>query len=210
MRRVVLSPADAEEQAPTAKAIRPSASTRKRPRTCPRISDLIVLKYQIYEACMSLASRQAGFLLLAAGTACHKPASAAQAGPTYYVLERIDGKALPASWNVGGTSFTTTWGKLWLYPDGKATTMEYRTYGKGGGTTTGFARYYTDGDSIKLAYRPCKAPCFLGYVGKISDSTLTLTVANTPQSVWPVYLYRRSTVVTPPPREPPIPKTRRR
>lgn len=155
---------------------------------------------------MSLFSRQALFVLLAYGMACHKPASAAQGAPTYYVLESIDAKPLPASWNLGGVTILTHWGKLWLFPDGNATRMDYETHtqpgvsGVGGGTSTAYSRYRIDGDSIKIAFHPCKAPCFLGYIGKISDSTLTLTAANAPQSPWPLYLYRRSGAVEPPPR----------
>ena len=143
------------------------------------------------------------FALLACGTACHKSASAAQ-NPTYYVLETIDAKPLPASWPAGDASITTHWGKLWLYPDGRATTVEYQTHSRngaptGGGRATAYSRYRVHGDSIELAFHPCKAPCFLGYVGRISDSTLTLTAAIDPPRYWPLYLYRRSTVFEPPP-----------
>lgn len=150
--------------------------------------------------------RQVVFILLACGTACHKPASAASASPTYYVLEALDGKPLPASWNAGGVTIMVHWGKLWLYPDGNATTVDYETHtqpgvaGVGGGTSTAYSRYRIDHDSIKVAFHPCKTPCFLGYVGKITDSTLTLRAATAPQaSYWPLFFYRRSAAVVPPP-----------
>lgn len=161
---------------------------------------------------MRLTSRHAVFTLLAFGMACHKPASAAQGRPAYYILESIDAKPLPASWPAGDVTMTTHWGKLWLYADGRATTQEYQTYsshgdppggGKSGSISTAYSQYRIHGDSIKLAFHPCKAPCFLGYVGKVSDSTVTLTAEVTPQRYWPVYLYRRSASFAPPPEQDP-------
>ena len=157
---------------------------------------------------MRLISRQAVLVLLAFGMACHKPAFAAQSVPTYYVLETIDAKPLPASWPAADVTITTHWGKLWLYPDGRATTVEYQTHSRngvpsGGGTTTAYSRYRVHGDSIELAFHPCTAPCFLGYVGKFADSTVTLTAAIAPQRHWPLYFYRRSALFAPPPQQQP-------
>ena len=147
---------------------------------------------------MRLSSQKALLFLTACTIGCHNATSAAQTTSRAYVLESINGRPLPAIWYAkdGDTSWTH-WGKLSLDRDGNAVRVAYGTHTyhgtqAGGGTQTWRAKYRFRGDSIELGFRPCKAPCFVGDVGRISGSTLTLTPRTNPPRPWPVYLYRLS------------------
>jgi hypothetical protein len=148
---------------------------------------------------MRLFWRNAFLLLLSAGTiACHNAASAAQADSRDYVLESINGHTLPAVWyaSTGDTGWTHS-GKLSLYPDGKAIRVAYQTHTyhgtpAGGGTSTWRYPYRIRGDTIEFGFRACKAPCFMGDIGRFSDSVVTLTGRSSPPIAWPVYKYRLS------------------
>jgi len=118
-------------------------------------------------------------VILASGAFIVAAYSTTQHFSRTYILKTIDGHALPAVWNVsrGDTSWEH-WGNLVLSPDGKATVVDFSTHTYhgarvGGGTNTVHARYRIYGDSIELgSLRSCRAPCFEGWFGRISDSTL--------------------------------------
>jgi hypothetical protein len=141
-----------------------------------------------------------GFLVLlgASAMACHKAASAAQPLSREYVLESVDGQSLPAIWHIskGDTSWVHS-GKISLYPDGNAVKVAYQTHTyhgtrAGGGTSSWHFRYRIRGDTIEFGFNTCKAPCFRGEIGRISDSTLTLAGSTVPPGAFPLYKYRRS------------------
>ena len=138
-------------------------------------------------------------LLLAAGpVACHEAASAAQRDSREYVLESIDGHSLPAIWYARGSdTIRTESGKLSLYPDGKAVRVAYDTRAYHGtwapaSKGTWNAKYRIRGDTIEFGFSACKAPCYMGEIGKFSDSTLTLAGRSNPPRDWPSYKYRLS------------------
>jgi hypothetical protein len=138
-------------------------------------------------------SRYAFLLMLGAFSA----ACAAQSTARVYNLETVDGNKLPAIWNVSGSDTSWVhWGRVMLEPHGRATIVDSTTHTyhgvrAGGGMNTLHARYTIHSDSIEIgAPKTCTVPCFQGHYGRISDSTLTLTLHTRPATFWPVYRYR--------------------
>lgn len=151
---------------------------------------------KILEVQVRLSDRTALFLLTALTLEGHARASGAQAPSREYVVEAIDGHPLPSILIItGGDTSWIHWGKLSLYAHGKSTyrdstTFSHRGVRAGGARNTAYAQYRIRGDTIEIGFRPCAAPCFLGYIGRISGSTLTLSWATDPPRKGPLYLYR--------------------
>jgi hypothetical protein len=113
-----------------------------------------------------------------------------------YVLTDIDGTAVPAALITGiGDTTTVFWATLSLDPSGQAIRATqfrhaYLNYRPDTTTTVSVRRYREEGDSITVGFfTTCPDICLPNEVGRLADSTLTLTFDIRPRTDR-VYRYR--------------------
>jgi hypothetical protein len=142
-------------------------------------------------------SCQKAFLLVAALTlACHESTSPPQTVARQYRLVSVDGQPLPAVLNARqGDTTRILWATIALDVAGNAYSADHwrRVYPPNPAEEATLSlqqEYRISGDNITVgSFTPCpeNAVCIGNKTGKITESTLTLSYADSPTA--PVYFY---------------------